>query len=192
MCQAQPAAEKKKLPGVLKESMLQGSPFPRLHTKAAETKAMIKPVLEVLKHYADLDPTKRALVNAMLGVLECSHSIDELVDAVQGYKMAPRAAQKLEELVMQMNEGSIRLCHAFHQEGVFLFNFVPKNHYLIHLAQLGRHMSPKLAWCYQGEDLMNRIKVLAQGSFRGTPYASLGNKVLAKYLIGVAHALSDS
>ena len=31
--------------------------------------------------------------------------------------------------------------------------------------QLARHMSPKLAWCYQGEDLMQKVKVLAQGSF---------------------------
>ena len=159
--------------------MLQGSPFPRLHTKAAETKAMIKPVIEVMKYFADLDPSKRDLVNAMLGVLECSHSIDEVVDAVQGYKMTPRAAQRLEGLVMQMTEGTIRLCHAFRKEAMFLFNFVPKNHYLMHLAQLGQHMSPKLAWCYQGEDLMNKVKVLAQGSFVAPLMPALETRCLA-------------
>ena len=30
--------------GTLKESMLQGTPFPRLHAKAAETKALLMPV----------------------------------------------------------------------------------------------------------------------------------------------------
>ena len=55
------------------------------------------------------------------------------------------------------------------------------------MVQLGKHMSLP----YQGEDLMNRVKLLAQGSFRGTPPSSLGNKVLVKYLIGLVHVLSS-
>ena len=37
-------------------------------------------------------------------------------------------------------------------------------------------MSPKLGWCYQGEDLMNKVKVMAQGSFSATLPRKLGNK----------------
>ena len=104
-------------------------------------------------------------------------------------KLAETAA-KLETLVTQMTDGITRLCHHFHQQALFLLNFVPKNHYLIHLAQLGRHMSPKLAWCYQGEDMMSKIKVLAQESLRGPPPSILGNKILRKYKVGLVHALS--
>ena len=61
---------------------------------------------------------------------------------------------------------------------------------MFHLADCAKHMSPKLAWCYQGEDLMHKVKVLAQASFRGTPPKILGNKILGKYLVGLSQALS--
>ena len=170
--------------------MLSGQPFPRLHAKTAETKGLLKPVSDALLHFADQDPGKREVLTAMVQVLELSISIDVLIDDVKGYKCTMAQGNKLEELVQQMNEATSRLCRHFLNQGLFFFNFVPKNHYLFHLAQLGKHMSPKLAWCYKGEDLMNKIKTLAQGSFRGTPPRKLGNKILGKYLVGVAHALA--
>ena len=171
--------------------MLHGAPFPKLHAKAAETKSLIKPVSDALLHFQDQDRTKVQLLRAMVELLECSHNIDVLVSEVAGFKCTPAEGARLRALVLEMNVGFSKLCHYFHNHhALFLFNFVPKNHYLFHLAELGQHMSPKLAWCYQGEDLMQKIKTLAQGSFRGTPTRKLGNKILAKYLVGLAHALS--
>ena len=171
--------------------MLKGSAFPRLHAKAAETKGMLAPTSAALQHFRDLDPSQATLLDSMVKVLDLSHSIDVLVDGMQGFRVQAAQGQQLESLVQEMNVGITKLCHTFHGRGIFLFNFVPKNHYMYHLAQLGRHMSPKLAWCYMGEDLMHKVKVLAQGSFRGCRPRALGNKVLAKYLLGLSHALSD-
>ena len=170
--------------------MLKGSPFPKLHAKAAETKSLLEPVSSALQHFRDQDPSKEDLLMAMVKVLDDSHNIDVLVGEIQGFRPTLRQGRKLEELVWSMNVGITKLCHRFHQQGLFLFNFLPKNHTMFHLAQLGRHMSPKLAWCYMGEDLMHKVKVLAQGSFRGTPAHTLGNKVIGKYLIGLSQALS--
>ena len=39
---------------------------------------------------------------------------------------------------------------------------------------------------------MQKVKILAQGSFRGTPPKILGNKVLAKYVVGLSQVLSDT
>ena len=177
--------------GVLKESMLEGTPFPRLHTKAAETKALVKPVCEALRHFADQDPSQRQLLQAMIAVLEDSHAIDVVIDGMNDFSVRPSQAKELQILVHRLNVGTTKLCHTFIQKGLYLFNFLPQNHYLYHLAQLGQHMSPKLAWCYKGEDLMQKVKVLAQGSFRGCSPKILGNKVLAKYLVGLSQALSD-
>ena len=175
----------------LTEKMLAGTPFPRLHAKAAETKALIQPVHDALLHFQDQDRTKLPLIRSMLHLLECSNSIDVLISGVDGFKCSPAEGARLRELVFEMNVTMTKLCHIFHnQHALFLFNFVPKNHYMFHLAELGQHMSPKLAWCYQGEDLMCKIKTLAQGSFRGTPPKKLGNKILGKYLVGLAQALS--
>ena len=169
--------------------MLTGSPFPKLHAKAAEVKALIEPVSLALQHFRD-QPGDTALLDSMVAVLDASHAIDVLVDGLEGFAVSPAAGAELENLVYRMNVGITRLCHWFHNRGEFLFNFVPKNHYLMHLAQLGRHMSPKLAWCYQGEDLMQKVKVLAQGSFDGTSPKELGNKILDKYVVGVCQVLS--
>ena len=175
----------------LKESMLSGSPFPRLHAKAAETKGLLKPVAAALLHFQDQDPSKGPELKEMVHALETSHAIDNLVGQMTSFKPLPRQATLLAELVSKLNVSTTKLCHFFHPQGMFLFNFVPKNHYLFHLAMLGQHMSPRLAWCYQGEDLMNKVKVLAQGSFRGTPPRILGNKVMGKYMVGLNHALSS-
>ena len=175
----------------LKESMLEGQPFPKLHTKAAETKSLVEPVAAVVRHLRDRDPSQQGVVDLMLDALDSSRQIDVLVDSMTAFKVQPQQADELQALVQRMNAATAKLCHAFTQRGVFLFNFIPKHHYLFHLAQLGRHMSPKLAWCYQGEDLMQKVKVLAQGSFRGTPPRILGNKILGKYLVGLSHALSE-
>ena len=171
--------------------MLKGSPFPRLHAKAAETKGMLQPTSAALLHFRDLDPTQASLLDSIVRVLDLSHSIDVLVDGMQGFRVQAAQAEQLESLVQEMNVGITKLCQTFMARGIFLFNFVPKNHYLYHLAMLGRHMSPKLAWCYMGEDLMHKVKVLAQGSFRGARPRVLGNKILAKYLLGLSIALSD-
>ena len=172
--------------------MLQGKPFPKLHTKAAETKGLIQPIAAVLTHFRDqANAEEGAYMDLMKRVLECSFKIDELVSGMDEFRVAPAQGQQLEDLVMELNAGTAKLCHAFSARGLCLFNFVPKNHYLFHLAMLGRHMSPKLAWCYQGEDLMQKVKTLAQHSFAGTLPRKLGNKILGKYLVGLACALSS-
>ena len=186
---SQPRMRRKRL-GNLRETMLKGSPFPKLHAKAAETKSLLEPVSAALQHLKDQDPSQQTELLLMVQVLDDSHSIDVLIDEIKGFKPTAAQANKLEKLVSSMNVGTTKLCHHFHNRNLFLFNFVPKNHYMFHLSQLGRHLSPKLAWCYMGEDLMHKVKVLAQGSFRGTPPKILGNKILAKYVIGLSYALS--
>ena len=128
----------------------------------------------------------------MVQLLDWSHQIDKVVDSMEGFAVDKVAGDALEELVYNYNMKLTKLCHDFHRDGTYLFNFVPKNHYLFHLAQRGRLMSPKLGWCYQGEDLMNKVKILAKGSFHGTLPRKLGNKVLAKYLVALDLEISQS
>ena len=174
-----------------KELVLEGNPFPRVHTKAAETKYLVEPVTPVLRQLASTcKPGDREVVELMLRVPESSRQIDILVDEMVGYKVTSEQGARLEARVQHLNAGTAKLCATFQKRGQFLFNLVPKNHYLFHLAQLGRHMSPQLAWCYQGEDLMQKVKRLAEGTFRGTPPRRLGIKILGKYLVGLSHALS--
>ena len=177
----------------LKESMLKGDPFPKLHAKASETKHILLPVSAFLQEH-----TGKGIIDggedlaSMVQLLQWSHEIDVVVDSNDGFQMKSGDAKKLEDLIYNYNIKLTKLCHSFHRRNIWLFNFVPKNHYLFHLAQLGRHMSPKLGWCYQGEDLMHRIKVLAMSSFHGTAPRQLGTKILAKYLVALDLTLSQA
>ena len=162
----EPEGKKRKHLSNLKESMLKAKPFPKLHAKAAETKGLLEPVSMAVQHFADQDPEKRGLLMSMVDVLQTSHAIDVLIDGLQGFGVSAEQGQQLEALVYKMNVGIAKLCHTFHKQALFLFNFVPKNHYLFHLAMLGRHMSPKLAWCYQGEDLMHKVKGCGPGQLQ--------------------------
>ena len=188
--QEHPQPGKKQLAN-LKASMIKTEPFPKLSIKAAEAKNLLKPITCCLQDFKDQDPSQRDVLEQIVQVLEASHSIDLVVDSIAGFRPLRAQAEALQRSVLQMNIGMTKLCHYFHGRGLFLFNFVPKNHYLFHLAMQGRHMSPKLAWCYQGEDLMQKVKLLASSSSRGTWPRSLGNKILAKYLVGLDLAFAD-
>ena len=182
----------RKMLSTLKESMLQGSPFPKLHAKAAETKSLLEPLSAFMKEHdgkGKIDGGEA--LNSMVKLVDWSHAIDILVDSMEGYAVEEWKGTQLESLIYHYNAGLTRLCQFFHAQGIFLFNFVPKNHYLFHLGQRGRCLSPKLAWCYQGEDLMNRVKVLAQGSYHGTAPRNLGSKVMTKYLVALDLAMSQ-
>ena len=182
----------RKLLSTLKESMVKGKPFPRLHAKAAETKAMLQPMAAFLEEHKDDGRIAGGeQVENMIKLLGWSFAIDELVHSMNGFVVGQEQGQLLEGLVYNYNVTLTRPCQFFHAKGMFLFNFVPKNHYMFHLAQRGRHMSPKLAWCYQGEDLMNRVKILAKGSYHGIAPRKLGNKILAKYLVALDLTLSQ-
>eukprot|EP00969_Alexandrium_andersonii_P201861 8919338-Alexandrium_andersonii.AAC.1 len=55
-----------------------------------------------------------------------------------------------------------------HSKGLFYFHVTIKCHYLVHLGMFALHMSPRLAWCYMGEDFMQKVKQLCQSAHNGT------------------------
>ena len=151
MCQEHEDSTKRRKPlSTLKESMLQGQTFPKLHAKAAETKGLLEPVGACLLHFRDQDPGQGEVLELMVKVLEASHAIDTLVGRLSGFSVPAAQGDYLVVLVRRLNLGITKLCHTFANQGLFLFNFVPKNHYLFHLAECGRHMNPKLCLVLPG------------------------------------------
>ena len=184
------APDKKKL-GNLKESMIKLDPFPKLSIKAAEAKSLLWPMACCMKEFQDMDPSNKDVLDSIAELLKLSHLIDVFVDSITTFKVGKKQGKTLVKLAYDLNVGTTKLCHFFHQQGLWLFNFLPKHHYLFHLAQRGTHMSPKLSWCYQGEDLMQKIKTLAQSSHRGTLPRNLGSKIVSKYLVALDHTLAE-
>ena len=59
----------------------------------------------------------------------------------------------------------------------------------MHFGLSCSELSPRVGWCYSGEDMMGRIKTLVQASCRGTAPQKLMPKMLLKYSIGLSYAL---
>ena len=180
-----------KMIGRLTKGMVEGKPFPKLHAKASEVRAVL-PAMEAYfrdlvqqeAHVRDVD------LLAMAQLLTTSVQMERTLEAHRGFKVNKAKALEFQELVHQHNKQTTILCKRLHDRGEMYFNFLIKHHMLYHIADLGLHMSPKLGWCFKGEDMMLKVKDMAIGSFRGLEPAKLGNKVAEKYLVALDLVLS--
>ena len=73
---------------------------------------------------------------------------------------------------------------------MLVFHFTIKSHALLHLSDVGLYINPRLGWCYSGESLMHRVRLLCQSSCRGLQSHALADKVLKKYCMAIAMTLS--
>ena len=69
--------------------------------------------------------------------------------------------------------------------GLPLFNITMRCHYFIHAAYRAKHVSPRLVWCFQGEDYMHHSKVLASSCLRGNNMTTAGKKMIKKMSYGM-------
>ena len=77
----------------------------------------------------------------------------------------------------------------YHERGTWLYHFTIKTHYLLHSGDESSQANPRMAWCYQGESMMNKVKVLVQSSCRGSTSALTMNKAMFKYMVGMPFSL---
>ena len=72
-----------------------------------------------------------------------------------------------------------------------LFNFTIKFHYLAHIAFYSRYFNPRLAWCYSGEDFMQKVKRIVAACAPATSAQLVPTKAMAKYASGLAYMVSE-
>lgn len=160
--------------------MLGAQPFPRAKTKAAETRCLLLPVARILDQYEQTEDLRQMKLLLLL-----SAKMDEVVHGCQDFRLPPQGVTQFQLAVAHYNQTLTALCHRMHNSGHMLFAFALKNHYLEHIALVAPDLNPRQAWCYKGEDLMFKVKALAQASSRGIRTQGLANKVVTKYLSGL-------
>ena len=157
--------------GRLTFKMVKHKPFPRLAAKAIETRDLIPAVESFLKDWVG---NPQCLWFHRLVFL--SMRLDALVFSNKSFLLTDAEREALRSGLFEYNQVLTKLAHHFHNRGKAYCNFTPKNHYLLHL---GLHasktgISPRLGFCFQGEDFMSVIKTLCVGSSRGVNSAKLG------------------
>ena len=73
----------------------------------------------------------------------------------------------------------------FSEEPEHLFNITEKSHFVQHCSILARHVSPRLLWCFSGEDQQRRVQELTQASVKGNGPASALLKVATRYRLAL-------
>ena len=169
--------------GRLTMNMVTNAPFPRLSAKAHEIRCLL-PVMEILlRGWAPANP----IVAWFHRLVALSAQMDNLVFDNKTFVLSPRERRDLRRDVFLFNAVLSRLASNFIQRGEAYCHFTIKNHYLCHLALRASTtgLSPRLGFCYQGEDYMSLIKTLCIGSSRGADGARLIVKANEKYLRGL-------
>ena len=124
----------------------------------------------------------------ILLLLKLSGQIDAVLEEYEGeYALPAPAALKFKKLVFNMGYLVILLENHFkNEEGVpHLFTATSKLHGVAHAALWAEFVSPRLVWCFTGEDYMHHVQSLAQSCIAGTgPYLTV-NKTVDKMRVAL-------
>ena len=72
------------------------------------------------------------------------------------------------------------------------FNYTYKFHELMHVGHASRFLNPVLGWCYQGEDLLQRVKKIVGSAARlSKSRPHVANMALDKYVRGYEYQLES-
>ena len=165
------------------------SEFPSLKGKAAEIRRLAGPLCAAFSRYMNSqDEGHRQIHVALQLVLKIENLMDEHLD----YRWPAAVANDFEKATQALVQVSAVLYRRYSADGgMMLFNFVPKHHYLLHIGMAARYISPRLAWCYDGEDFMQKAKTIAQANHKGTPPYLVVPKMMEKYILGFSIGLAE-
>jgi len=108
------------------------------------------------------------------------------------YRMPAAVGKDFKNCIRGFVQTCGALAHHFHPRHVVLFNFTIKCHYAIHLGLFAEVLNVRMAWCYAGEDLMQKVKGILKKCHYGTPMWHVPNKAMHKYAQGLGMALQRS
>jgi hypothetical protein len=180
---------------MLKVSMFHKSnDFPRLKGKAAEIRHVLGGMLKVCREYLDgANATHRKIMLMLKLAIEMEDILDK---NVKEYRIALGDAARFKNAA----DGFVALEADLRQEfqelampngnPILLWHFTIKFHYMLHIGNMAAFCNPRNAWCYAGESLMQRVRILVQSSCRGLPAHKLGEKCLKKYCLALGMTLS--
>lgn len=161
--------------------------FPKLKGRAAEVKHLMPALLwfwKSVRNPAD------SVHNQVELALQCSVYMDEALDNHRDLDcLPPVIAENFKQAGFALNAAmNYLLVHfaSLGEDSEYLFNIVPKNHYLCHLALQAYYINPRLGLCYAGEDMMKQMRRLSAGCVKGNGPRQAANKLMQWY----GHALS--
>ena len=153
--------------------------FPKLKGKAAEIKHLTPAILEI---WQDAMNPADSMHIAVHTCLTASVRLDEILDEHTGFILPASVADEfLSNAVRYVQHNSLLANYL----GLPLFNITMKLHYMLHGARNAKFLNPRVSWCFQGEDYMQHMRVLAHSCLRGLSMEQAQSKLLDKMLVAM-------
>ena len=154
---------------------------PVLSAKAAESRHLLKPMLELLRKRM----ATTLLSKHRICAFECLIIIYDIIMhasfvLTDGEAEAVRVAA--DGFLLHYNV----LAKAAADWDIRLYGFVPKHHWFWHMAQWAKYLNPRLVWCYPYEDFVGRVQRSASSCKHGTPMWKVPGKAMQNF----SHVLS--
>ena len=165
--------------GVMKVTMFKRNiaGLPDLMGRATEIKHLCKALLVLWDRGRTIGDRLHDLIYT---ALEASSKLDEILDSHRGeYNLPREASQEFIKYALQYCQA----CNALYNwDDDKLFNVTYKHHALLHLAFGSEYESPRLGWCWMGEDFMRVTRVLISSCMNGTRLEDVNRKSPKKIL----------
>ena len=156
---------------------------PKLRGKGAEIRHLSRPILNIWAAKMNEGLEVHRKIHLLLKLNANAEQL--LTEHRQHFTLPPKAASKFATCV----DGFLMLQHElqehFRDEETRLFNVTEKSHFAQHCGILARHVSPRLLWCFSGEDQQRRVQELTQASVKGNGPASALIKVAMRYRLAL-------
>ena len=164
--------------------------FPRLKGRAAEIRHFVEPLMVVFRKYMSRESQPHRQI---LMALEASAEMERILDDHVGdYVLPDEAHQQYWKATFEFLALATAVSTYYHGNVGCLFNFTIKFHLLAHIAFYAKYFNPRLAWCYSGEDFMQKIKKIVGSCQRGTSPCLVATKAVGKYASGLAFVAMES
>jgi len=130
-------------------------------------------------------------------ILDLSVRLENIIDDMPVGMWRPPRSQS--EALMETAHAYLNVLQAasdhFKSEDagpVELFHVTVKGHFLLHICFLAKHLAPRVAWCYRGEDFMGKIRPLAASCAKRAQPWEVTNKIMAKYRHALQYMLQPA
>ena len=167
--------------GILRMTMFKNGPggYPKLKGKAAEVKHLTPALLEIWAEAMKRDDTVHIAVHTCL---KASVRLDQILEEHTDFTLPEEVANEFVHNAFLYVQHNSLLANA---HKLPLFNVTVKLHYMLHGARNAKFLNPRMSWCFQGEDYMQHMRVLAHSCLRGNPMHQAQSKLLDKMLIAM-------
>ena len=158
---------------------------PKLRGKAIEIRSFGPVILSLWEQFCNQE---LLMHRNILVLLKLNQQVDAMLEEHKAeLAFPPEVARQFEKTIFAM--GHLQLLvenHFLLEEGVpHLFTSTSKLHGLAHSALLSKYISPRMVWCFTGEDYMHHVQTLAQSCLAGTGPFLTANKVADKMRIAL-------